>query len=84
MKTFKKDHLPESIEHNGNTYYYNAGITTGWERNNTPLETITKALKLEGRKAVMLICLDKNAKGKPDLHGKTYEGQKYIFTTQAK
>lgn len=81
MKTLKFDHLPDQVKHNGETYYRNPLIETGWERNNTPLKIIQDTLKKEGRKLVLVEVTNPNLKGKKDLHGKDYPSSKFIFTT---
>ncbi len=82
MKTFKKDHLPETIQHNGETYTYNRNLTVGWERNNTDLKHITRELKKDNnRKAIMVNVLAKNLRGKLDIHNKPYQPTKWIFST---
>ena len=82
MTTLSKDHLPESIEHKGQTYTYNRMITTGWERNNTPLSFIVKELKKDGRKAILVKVLAKNLRGKLDIHNKPYQPTEWIYTTE--
>lgn len=84
MKTFKKDHLPDTLIYKGEMYWINNDITTGWQRNNTPLKEITATLKKEGRKAVLVNCMEKNVKGKRDLHGELYKPSQFIYTTQSK
>lgn len=82
MKTFKKDHLPETIQHNGETYTYNRNLTVGWERNNTDLKFISRELKKDNnRKAVLVHVLAKNLRGKLDIHNKPYQPTKWIFST---
>jgi hypothetical protein len=82
MKTFKKDHLPETIIHNGETYTYNRNLTVGWERNNTDLKFISRELKKDNnRKAVLVHVLAKNLRGKLDIHNKPYQPTKWIFST---
>lgn len=81
MKTFNKSYLPETVIYNGVVYERNASITSAMSANNTPISTIRKTLKEEGRKMVLVNVLQRSLRGKTDLHGKPYQPTKWIFTT---
>lgn len=81
MKTFNKSSLPDTIEYNGSIYKLNVSISSSMHLNDTPIATISATLKKEGKKAVLVICMSKNLKGKTDLHGKPYQPTKWIYTT---
>lgn len=85
MKTFNREHLPESrtIEHNGQTYHLNVEMSGARSANNTSLDHITAELKKQGRKAVLVKVLSENLKGKLDLHNKPYKPTEWLFTTNA-
>ncbi len=84
MKTFNKDHLPDVLSHAGKEYFLNVAITNARDANNTSLKQIVAELKKQNRFAVLVKCKDKNLSGKKDLHGKPYQAQEFIYTTQAK
>lgn len=81
MKTLSRTDLPDTIEQNGQTYTLNRMITSAMERNGTTLGHISKELKKEGRKAILVNVLAKNLRGKLDIHNKPYAPTRWIFTT---
>jgi hypothetical protein len=81
MKTFNREHLPDSVQFDGKTYYYNDNITTAWEKSKTPLKTIQATLKTTGRHGIIVAVLQNTLKGKLDAHNKPYKPREYIFTT---
>jgi len=80
MKQYNKNHLPQGIVYNGETYIVNAPISSAMNANNTPVNTIAATLKKEGRKAILVNVLSSNLKGRTNLHGKPYQPTKWIFT----
>jgi len=81
MKTFNRTFLVDAITYSGEIYHRNDAITSAMEKNNTNLKNISFALRLQGRKAILVNCLSKNLKGKTDLHGRPYKPSKHIYTT---
>lgn len=81
MKSFNKQFLPDSITYNGDIYELNAGLSSSVLANNTRLSHVTAQLKLQGRKAIVVNCLNKTLRGKTDLYGKPYQPTQHIFTT---
>lgn len=81
MKTFKKDHLPESITYNGKIFKYNAHVSGAMNANGTMPNSIERELKKQERSSVLVLVLSKNLKGRTDLHGNPYQPSKHIFTT---
>lgn len=78
MKTFKKTYLPLTIEHNGKTYKRVASQSD--EEFQKTIDNI-KTKKCTGN---FVICevLQKNLKGKLDLHGKPYQPTKWLFMAE--
>jgi len=81
MKTFKKDHLPEEVSHNGETYRCDNAITIDYRANKTNGRDLKKRFKKQGIKAVIVSVLSRKLVGKQDLHGKPYKPSIWIFTT---
>jgi hypothetical protein len=81
MKTFNKNHLPESVKYNGNTYTHNATISGAMTASATPPHKVLEALKSTGKKGVVVTVLNKRLKGVRDLHGNFYKPRPHIFTT---
>lgn len=81
MKTYNKSYLPETVIYKGVVYERNNSISAAMSANNTPISTIRKTLKAEGRKMVLVNVLQRSLRGKTDLHGNPYQPTKWIFTT---
>lgn len=72
MKTFKKSHIPETIEYNGNTYVLNVKLSHDFENN----------VQFVKKDCIKLICENKRLRGKTDLHGQLYKPTIWIFSVK--
>jgi hypothetical protein len=81
MKTFKKHHLPDSVQYNGKTYHINRNLSSILHDTGATPEHIKEGLKPTKTKMVIVEVLSKNLKGKLNLHNKPYKPTVWVFTT---
>lgn len=80
MKTYKRTHLPDSLNVNGIEMTVNIGISSGMQRNGTHPKKIAAELKKQNRKCALVLVLEKNLRGRTDLHGRLYQPSQWIYT----
>lgn len=80
MKTFNKTHLPDEINYKGEIYTLNIELTTLYLKTKTPEEDMKEILKTQNKKAIQVLVLSKNLKGKTDFFRNPYKPFKYFFT----
>jgi hypothetical protein len=77
MKVFHHDHLPNSVEYNGGTYVYNPLLDVSLKSNPA---IKTPEIKQLTKQAICVMVLEKQLKGRKDLHNRPYKPRPYYFT----
>ena len=70
MKTFNRTYLPDSIEYKGKKYNRDLDSTVAYRAGR----------RFNAQNAIQINVLEKNLRGKTDLHGLPYKAHSYIFT----
>lgn len=83
MKTFKKTHLPDTVNYDGSVLTFDAPNTgIAHFRKDYTVKSVCNTLKAKGKKVCVVSVLSDNLKNKTDLHGNKYQPLKYIFTDE--
>lgn len=68
------------IRYKNELYTANMRISAAMTASDTPAKQVIETLKKEGRKGLYVLVVNKNLKGKTDLHGNPYQASKWIYT----
>lgn len=77
MKTYKKTQLPEEVDYNGQTYHPDNNLTIKYRMEGMTTKQLEKAMKKEGKKAVIVSVLAGKDVGKE-------KPTEWVFTNQQK
>ena len=78
MKIFYRTNLPKVIKYNGRNYGVFESINT-LRFNNADLNQYIENLKSVGHKVITVKVLQRNLKGRTDLHGNFYKPSEWFF-----